>query len=282
MLQVACLIFPLIGLPVQALAQDAEAAEVDVASTQPAEGETTAEAEVTAEGVLARYVEVRGGAEMIQKLRNRRHVGTMEVSGTPIPIKGEVELIVALPHQIKVSSDLGRLGQIRQVYTETAGWSIEPFAGTQLMPADERDAAIAGLNVEALADPASQYTSLELVGTEDAGRDEKPAHHLKLTDRAGRVVEQWYDVETGLLCQQLNRFDTPVGPAAEQTLFADWEPASSSDGAVTLPYPKVLEKQTADGRRVVMTFDEVELNVDLPEDTFAVPEKVQKLLERRQ
>ena len=229
--------------------------------------------ETTAESVLADFIEATGGADAQAKVQHRVHTGTISVEGAPIPINGTMTLIMDFSQNFRLTSTIAKLGTLERVATPTVGWTRDPLAGLQIMPDDERTHQLHDLTSEALSNPASLYETREYVGEATVEETGEPAHHLKLTLPTGRVVEQWFSVESGFLVRQLDKVPTPLGEAEEVTLFDDWTEVESADGSFAVKMPFTISKSTGP-QTVKIELEEATVNSELPEDAFAIPEDV--------
>ncbi|MEL7238585.1 MAG: hypothetical protein AAGK78_06960, partial [Planctomycetota bacterium] len=101
-------------------------------TTAPAAPAAEADEAITAEQVIARFIEASGGKENQAQVRHRVHTGTMSVEGAPVAITGDVVLVMDFSQRFKLTTDLGNLGQIERVATPEVGWTRDPFSGVQI------------------------------------------------------------------------------------------------------------------------------------------------------
>ena len=231
----------------------------------------------SADQVIADFIDATGGPEAQRQVDSRRHVGTIEVIGTPLELTGTAELVMTTDQEMRLTSTFPSVGDFERVATADVGWSRDPFAGLQLLPEAEREQSVAELTPEALADPTTLYDTREYVGAEPvAEAGSAAAHRLRLTTPEGRVVEQWYDAETRFLVKQVDVLPTPLGDAALTAIFTDWRPVESADGAFTVTMPFAVDRIMENGVTVKLRFEEATVNGDLPADLFEVPAEVKE------
>ena len=151
----------------------------------------------TADEIVKKALEARGGIDKIKAVRSERISGRISFSQG---IEGTVVLELKRPHQLH--SEIIVEGQkILRVYDgKSAGWTINPFMenkDVQPMPEEE----LKGMPEEAdmdgpLVDYKAKGTQIQLIGKEDL--DGKAVYRLKLTDKNGDVRSYLIDGSTFL------------------------------------------------------------------------------------
>ena len=146
----------------------------------------------TAQELIAKNIEAKGGAAALQAVTGLRRQGKLIVNGGQYVL--DVVETKQRPESIRLDVSLQGLTQV-QAYDGKEGWKIDPFGGRkdpERMPADDvkemiDDASIAG----PLADASARGSKVEYLGTEDI--DGTAAHKLKVTRKDGSVQYVYLD-----------------------------------------------------------------------------------------
>ncbi len=214
-----------------------------------------APAGVTAEQLIARYVERLGGESAIQKLATRVERGTLtRENGPPAP----VEVIRRAPGQYALSVAFPN-GAMTQVFDGNEGWfvagGLREANGLELERLRRDGEFFPALNIR------QTYPSAMLAGIDKIG--ERPAYVI--AGRGANVVERFYfDTETGLLVRRVAVHRTLVGDMPEQTDYADYR---GVDG-VEVPF-RVTRQEVA--ARWIEHYDEVKFGVPADDARFQKP-----------
>lgn len=223
------------------------------------------------ETVLEQYVEATGGRAAYEKVKNRVSTGTLEVAGAGI--KGSITLTQAEPDKQVSTIDLGALGKSSQGSDGKVAWEVSALMGERVLEGDELDDTL----LRALFNPEIRWkdrvAKVECTGVEDI--DGKPAYKLVLTPKKGKPMTEWYDKVSHL---QVKNQTTTKGPMGELTVDNYPSDYKKVDG-ILIPF---VSKQKVFTQEIIFKLDEVKQNVDLPEDTFKLPEPIQAILKKKE
>ena len=152
----------------------------------------------TAEEVVKKALDARGGAVKIKAVRSER------VAGRIIFGPGqEATFVVELKRPYKMHAEITVEGQkIIRVYDgKSGGWMINPFdenKGVQPMPADDLKNITDESDFDGpLVDYQAKGNQIELIAKETL--DDKPVYRLKLTNQSGDVRFYLFDASTFFL-----------------------------------------------------------------------------------
>jgi hypothetical protein len=145
---------------------------------------------ITADELVAKNIEARGGLDKIKAIKSLRVEGKMSFGG------GNFELafmqVQKRPNFTRNEASIQGLTAI-QAYDGTDAWQIQPFGGRkdpERMSADDAKDLIEEADLDGpLVDYKAKGSTLEYLGAEDV--DGTPAHKLKLT-RANKTVQYIY------------------------------------------------------------------------------------------
>jgi outer membrane lipoprotein-sorting protein len=154
----------------------------------------------TADEIVKKVLEARGGAEKIKAVQSQRITGRVT-----FPHGEEGSFVVELKRPLKMRAEISVEGQkvIRVYDGKSSGWTINPFLETKdVQPMSTED--LKDISDEAdfdgpLMDYKAKGNQIELVGKEKL--DDKPVYRLKLTNKNGGVRFYIFDAASFLLAK---------------------------------------------------------------------------------
>ncbi len=217
----------------------------------------------TADELIAKNLEARGGLQKIQAIQSMRLTGTLSVGDAAMPSVIEVKR----PNKTRWEFTVNGQTAV-QAFDGTTAWAVAPFAGK---PEPERMSAEDSKDMELQADmdgPLVNYREkghrVELMGLEKiGGRD---AWRLKVTLRNADVRDVYLDLKTHLQMITVAHRMVQGKPAEIETELGDYREV----GGVQLPHSfetrarGVAEKQS-------LRFEKIELNVPIGDARFRMP-----------
>jgi zinc protease len=222
------------------------------------------------EKVLEQYVEATGGKAAYEKLKNRVAKGTLEVTGAGI--KGKMTITEAEPNKVIADIDLGQFGKQVQATDGKVAWESSGIQGDRVLEGEEKDDFIADATFNDELNFKKRYAKVECTGVEDV--EGKPAFKVVLTPKTGKPKTQFYDKASHLLVKEAETKKTPMGEISAETYPSDYK---KIDG-ILIPH---VAKQKVLTQEIVITMTDVKHNVDLPADTFKLPDGIKELVEKK-
>ena len=228
----------------------------------------------TGEKILDKTIKARGGREAFEALTSRVSKGTIEIAAGGQNIKGKLETYAAPPNKFYHLRDLGAAGKIELGCDAEVYWAIER-GKARLRQGDELRAATEQADFLALLNWRDYYDNPECLGKETI--DGRSCYKVAVTNKDGETEHRFYDRKTGLLCKMESTTKGQQGDVKNETRYDDYRDV----GGVKFPF-KVVQAGTAGAQKQVttITWTSIEVNVDLPEDRFALPESVAKLVRK--
>jgi outer membrane lipoprotein-sorting protein len=219
----------------------------------------------TADEIVKKALDARGGAEKIRAVQSERIAGHLSSA------RGvEGGFVLELKRPYKMHTEISVEGQkIVRVYDgKSAGWMINPFAenkDVQTMSPED----LKGITDESdmdgpLVDYKSKGHQVELIGKEDL--DGKPVYRLKLTTRSGDVRSYLIDASTFLTTkwEGLRKIEDKDLPW--ESLLSDYRDVQG------LKYPfKIEQGSPGTDFRQTLTTEKIEIDPPLDESRFAKP-----------
>jgi outer membrane lipoprotein-sorting protein len=218
----------------------------------------------TADEIVAKNVEARGGLEKIKAVQSMRMTGTMRLGDEGLPTLLEIK------RPAKTRWEFTLEGQTAvQAYDGKTAWMTMPFAGiTEPQPMSATETADIELQADIdgpLVDAAAKGNTIELVGREkiDGGID---AWHLKIKRRNGDARDLFLDAKTYLQILTVTHRTVDGNEIEIRSRIGDYREV----GGLKLPHS--FEASAAGvSETQSLKFDKIELNVPIDDSRFEMP-----------
>jgi hypothetical protein len=219
----------------------------------------------TADELVAKNVEAKGGAAAVHDLQTLRMTGKMLVQ------EGQIQLsftqIKKRPEEVRTEASLQGMTQI-EAYDGKEGWRVSPFFGRkdpERMSADDVKALVEDAEMDGpLVDWQAKGNTIEYLGTEDV--DGTPAHKLKVTRKNGDVSYVYLDPDHFLEIRILTQRTRHGAYEEVETDLGDYEKA----GGIFVPTSiEFGSKGSPDKQRIII--DKVEANMPVDDSIFHFP-----------
>jgi outer membrane lipoprotein-sorting protein len=219
----------------------------------------------TADEIVKKVLDARGGVEKLKAVRSERISG--HVSFAP---GMEGTFVVELKRPLKMRAEISIEGQkIIRVYDgKSSGWMLNPFVenkGVQLLSSEE----LKNISDESdfdgpLVDYKTKGNQIELAGKENL--DDKPVYRLKLTNRNGEVRFYFFDAASFLLLKWEGIRKTGDRELPWESFFSDFREIQG------LKYPFRID-QGSPGTEIkqTLTAEKIEIDPQLEESRFSKP-----------
>ena len=220
----------------------------------------------TADELVAKNIEAKGGATALNNLQTLRSTGKLLV-----PVQGRIELAYLQtkkrPDEVRNEVSLQGLTQIA-AYDGKQGWRVSPFSGRkdpERMATDDVKALIEDSEIDgALVDWKTKGSTVEYLGTEDV--EGTAAHKLKVVRKNGDVSFVYLDPDHFLEIRVLTQRTRHGAHEEVETDLGDYEKA----GGVFVPTSiESGQKGAPDKQRIII--DKVEANAPVDDSVFHFP-----------
>lgn len=219
----------------------------------------------TVDGLVAKNIEAKGGAEALRNLKAVSLKGRMLVS------QGRIELIYTevkkRPGSVRMEITLQGMTAV-QAYDGTEGWKISPFQGRkdpEKMTPDDTKSLIEEAEIDGpLVDWKEKGSTVEYLGIEDV--DGTPAHKLRVSRKNGDINYVFLDPDAFLEIRIITQRTEQGAQVEMETDLGDYEKV----GGVFLPFS--LEsgpKGATDKQKIIL--DKGEANVAIDDAQFRFP-----------
>lgn len=229
------------------------------------------EALPSVETVMDKYIEVTGGLENYQALKNMSSKGTIE-----IPMAG-------ISGKVNVVQDFekGRfysVANLKGVGKEESGcdgetcWQISPMqGGAMLMTGGQADQAKEQGTMENTYDYKNYYKDIKVVGEEKVGKEN--CYKLVFTKQNDSKETKYFSAESGLQLKSQMKVESPMG-AMKVDVMVD------SYGKVgDFMMPTKITQALPNGMKIEISMkpEDMKLNSEIEDKTFELPKSVAKL-----
>jgi len=221
--------------------------------------------ELKLDELLPKHYEALGGLEAIKSVQSRRLTGRMTVApGMEAPIKVQFKR----PKKMRVDFIVqGMTGS--QAYDGETAWMMMPFLGQtapERLPADQAVNLIKQAEFDGpLVDWKEKGHQVELLGL--AQFEGKDAYKLKIIQNNGDVLYHYLDSGSFLTVGQDGREVVQGNEVDFKSIISNYKKVSG----LYLPHSFENRQDGADSGQQI-TFDKIELNVDIADEVFAMPQ----------
>jgi hypothetical protein len=221
----------------------------------------------SAESILDRYIEVTGGKAAYAKFHNILSIGTFYVAGTSM--RGSFKAYEAEPNKSLSIVEIEGGDRVEEGTLGDVAWDRSSGGGPHLKEGEEKNVSLREATFNSRLKWRLLYKKVEGAGAEMVG-DQK-CYKVLLTPTVGKPVEQYYDVESGLLVRSVIMVNSPSGPVRSENMYSDYKEASG------VLFPHRLAHRVGSEETVVV-LDAVRCNVDIAWYRFDLPPEVKALL----
>ena len=224
-------------------------------------------AAVTAEEIVARNVEARGGAAALASLKSLRRTGRFMLPGRSLLVT--LSEVRERPGRIRREATRQGLTQI-QAFDGEKGWQVQPFEGRKepsMMSEDDAKPFRLAADLDgAFVNSKAKGHTLEYLGTEDV--DGTLAHKLRVRLKWGGDVTVWIDPDTWMVIRDLQTLTVRGAEQEIETDYGDYEKA----GGVFVPMSEERgPRNSPPASREKSIYDKAEANIPVAASAFSFP-----------
>jgi outer membrane lipoprotein-sorting protein len=219
----------------------------------------------TADEIIAKHLEARGGKDKIGAVQSARFTGRM---GLGQGLEAPVVLTWKRPNMIRMEFTMQGMTGI-QAYDGTSGWMVMPFLGKKdpekMSEDDTKDIAQMADFIEGdLFDYQKKGHTVELLGKEAIEGTE--TWKLKVTKQDGTVTTMYLDSEAFLEIKSESRRKMRGSEVDIESTSGDYKEV----GGLIFAHSYESKQKGAPAGQVI-TIDKIELGADVKESDFAMP-----------
>jgi len=221
----------------------------------------------TADELIAKNIEARGGLEKIKAIKTIRITGKIKGSGGRVMSMGQEN---ARPDLVRVNTTVQGMTAI-QAYDGTTGWQVEPFGGKkdpELMGEDSLRDLLLDADLDGpLVDYKERGSTVEYLGHDVVDGDD--ALRLKVTLKNGDIIYDYLDPDTFIeIRREMQQFirgsvrERVENLGSYKPVAGVMFPFAIATGSRNVPDAQTTEVQ------------KIEANVNIDPADFALPESL--------
>ena len=220
----------------------------------------------TADEIIAKNIEAKGGLEKMKSVQGVRMSGKMMMGGG---MEAPVIMELARPNKLRMEFTFQGMTGI-QAFDGKTGWAVMPFMGKkdpEPMSADdlkqvEDQADIDGM----LVDYKEKGHQVEYLGKGEV--EGTPVHKLKVTKKSGDVVTLFLDADSYLEIKAEGKTKVRGQEMEGETSFGDYKEVG---GLIFAHSIQSKPKGAPEGQGMTISIEKVDINPDLPASRFEMP-----------
>lgn len=218
---------------------------------------------ITADELIAKNIEARGGMEKIKALQAVRLIGKIRFGST----EATFLQMTKRPSKLRIEFSLQGLTGVN-AYDGSVGWRISPFQG-RVDPEKISEDEMKGMQIDAdiegpLIDYKTKGHKVEYLGTEDV--DGTDAHKLKVSLKNGNIRYVFLDPDYFLEIRYQDQVKMRGAEQESETDLGNYEQVNG----VYFPFSvEVGDKGQPKNQKI--TFEKVEVNPELDDKIFEFP-----------
>ena len=217
----------------------------------------------TAEELVAKNIQAKGGLDKIKAIQTVRMSGTQDGGGFKAAVSQENKR----PNLVRETFSLQGMTSV-QAYDGGSGWQIRPFGGRkdpELMGEDDLRGMLLDADFDGpLVDYATKGNKIEYLGHDTVDGDD--AYKLKVTLKNGDILYYYLDPDTYLeIRKEIQMFIR----GSVQEFFVNLGSYKPVNG-VMFPFSTASGPKGTDNPPST-TYDKIEVNTPVPEAGFALP-----------
>lgn len=225
-------------------------------------------ADMTVDDLLAKNAEAKGGMEKIKAVSGARFSGKLNTQGMEMPFT----ITAARPDKIRVEFSVQGMTGI-QAYDGTNGWMVMPFMGKKDPEAMAGD-MLNDIKEQAdfdgpFIDYAKKGHKVELLGQEKVEGTDAWKVKLVMKDGAERIV--YFDAESFLEIKMEGKRKVQGQEIEGTTTLGNYQEV----GGLLFPFSIESGLKGAPTPSMSISWDKVDLNPTVAEDTFTMPKKAE-------
>lgn len=218
----------------------------------------------TVDEIISKNLDARGGKDKIMAVKTARATGRMVMGpGMEAPFT----IVWKKPGMVRMEFTIQGMTGV-QAFDGTMGWSLMPFMG-KADPEKMSEEDMTHIKDQAdfdgpLVDYKSKGNQVELVGKETVEGTE--VYRLKVTKKSGEVIFSLLDGEAFLEIKEEGKRTIRGQELEFETSLGDYK-----DVAGLMMAHSIESKAKGLPQTQAMTIDKIEINPDIPDDSFKMP-----------
>ncbi len=215
----------------------------------------------TPEEIIAKNIEAMGGIKALKKIKNKKIVQIRKFDQMKLEIKDTI--YQERPNNYYVVMDTG----VREGADGKMAWFLNPYSGTKLLEGDELSLYLSDTKFD---DLDVSYISMKTEGIEQING--KDCYKVVKISEKGRESIDYYDKKSFMIVKTLRIM-------LRNTKFETYIEEYQKIDNLIFPHKEVI---FMNGQKYEeKTIEEIELNIEMPEGIFDIPEEVKAIMNKK-
>jgi outer membrane lipoprotein-sorting protein len=219
----------------------------------------------TVDEVIEKHIQALGGLDKLSAIKSVKMTGKFAGGGG---FEAPVTLILKRPDMVRMETNFQGNAYV-QAFDGTTAWEINPWSGKKepdKMPAERVKEMREMADIDgALVNYKQKGSTAELIGKDDMEGSE--VYKIKLKDKDGDITYYFLDTQSYLILKDSKKRKVKEKEIESETYYGNYK----EFGGVMMPM--ALEfKQPGSDQSQKGTMENVEVNVDVDETIFKMPE----------
>jgi outer membrane lipoprotein-sorting protein len=150
-------------------------------------------------------------------------------------------------------------------------WANSAMQGPRIKEGGEKAESLLRAKFNGELNWRNLYKTVETVALETV--DGKQCYKVVATPKSGNPRTLWYDQDSNLMVKVSAVTETPQGDIQSDTSVSDYR----KEGDLLVPHKMMIK---AGPMEIAMTIDSVQVNPEIPMNTFEMPDEVKALLKK--
>lgn len=231
-----------------------------------------AQDDTTLESIIALHLKSIGDVDKIKAVKSMVSEATMAI---PTP-NGEMEASmkrIQAGNKFMMTMEIPQFGEVVNGSNGDVAWSVNPIQGARLLEGAELEMTKSQMPEPF---PALKWGNdfdgeITLQGSEDI--DGTATHKVLFAPTEGPAVTRYFDKSNGRIVKMTMTQPSPLGGEMELEMVPS--NYKTVDG-LSIAHTQVTSTPQGD---MTLTIEKLEINADLAEDTFAMPEEIKALVD---
>jgi len=230
---------------------------------------TAQEALPSAEEILRKHVEARGGLDKLKALQSLKLTGKMTMGGGQM--EAPVTIQVKRPGRMRMEMSVQGMSFV-QAYDGSTAWGINSFQGVTEPQVSDEEATKTAREQADIEGPLVNYNDkghlVELIGKEDV--EGSSAYKIKVTRKNGWVDYHFLDEQSFLAVKTTTRRKQLGQELDAESFLSNYKPVQG------ILMPHLINQKVAGRGTMQMTMEKIEVNLPIDDAIFKMPAKEKK------
>ncbi len=225
----------------------------------------------TAEQIIADYVQATGGEENHLAIKSMVSNGELAIDIGGREVGGEVSIVQLAPNKVLIKTSIEGFGDQNQGFDGTVGWQLSDREGAQVLAGEPLQMLKLQADINQYMNLADHFSELKCTGEEEYNGE---ACYVVEASRGedSKPLVAYFSKESKYLVGSKMSLELPQVVLQIENQISDYRDV----GDVKMSFKTISKNQLY---QQLITLEKIEINSELDESVFALPEEVQDLVD---